>query len=92
MINPESVLVALIVAACAVFSIWRLLSARTRLRLLDGIAAVIPACAQWGVFARLRGKVLARLVGGSCGACSQAAKPLSAGAQSANQNSGAPRR
>src|SRR6202035_1720888 len=42
----QQVLVAVLVTACALFSAWRLLSARLRLRCLDALAAVPGACAQ----------------------------------------------
>jgi len=44
----QEVLVAVLVTACALFSTWRLLSARLRLRCLDALAAVPGArTARW---------------------------------------------
>jgi hypothetical protein len=64
----ENLLVGLLVAGSAIFSAWRLLSPKLRLRVLD-IAS--PALAmfseQW--LARLRSRTLGQLAGG-CGSCS----------------------
>ena len=80
-------LVAALVTACALFSTWRLLSARLRLRCLDALAAVPGArTARWLTAARRR--ALSRL-GAGCGACAQRPTP---GAISRNQTPGAPRR
>ena len=63
----EEGLVALLVAACAVFSAWRLLSPRLRLRVLDLASAMIGKAGNpW--IPKLRGRTLAKL-GGGCGSC-----------------------
>ncbi len=64
----ESLLVGLIVAACAIFSAWRLLSARLRLRVL-AIAAPVLEKISAPTLARLRARTLEQL-GGACGTCS----------------------
>jgi hypothetical protein len=64
----ESLLVGLIVAGSAIFSAWRLLSARLRLRLLDLTAPVFGKLSPRGL-AHLRNRTLSQL-GGACGACS----------------------
>ena len=83
----QEVLVAVLVTACALFSAWRLLSARLRLRCLDALAALPGArTARWLTAARQR--ALSGL-GAGCGGCAQHSKP---GALSGNQTPGAPRR
>jgi len=65
----QGVLVGLIVAFCAVFSAWRLMSPKLRLKTLELIA---PAAAKSGAGAwvtRLRSQTVAQLAAG-CGACS----------------------
>jgi hypothetical protein len=64
----ESLAVGLIVAASAIFSAWRLLSARLRLRVLDFAAPVLEKVSSRAV-ARLRSRTLQQL-GGACGTCS----------------------
>jgi hypothetical protein len=61
--------VAFIVAACATYSIWRLLSGAARQRTLD-LLARIPAVARMGWFVGLQARTRARLGGGGCGSCS----------------------
>ncbi len=81
----ESLLVGVIVLGCTMFSAWRLMSARWRLRVLDSMSGS-PAVTRSALWSRLRGKALAELVGG-CGACSQSGGPVSASARSANRKS-----
>jgi hypothetical protein len=78
----QAVVVALLVGACLIYSTWRLLSQRARLRALERLARV-PGFARAAWLAALR----ARLVGGmgGCGGCAGA----SAGPK---QTSGALRR
>jgi hypothetical protein len=64
----ESLLVGCIVAACAIFSAWRLLSARLRLRVLDVVAPLLEKISA-PTAARLRSRTLQQL-GGACGSCS----------------------
>ena len=83
----QQVLVAVLVTACALFSAWRLLSARLRLRCLDALAALPGArTAPW--LTAVRRRTLSRL-GAGCGSCAQHSTP---GAVSRNQTPGAPRR
>ncbi len=77
----ESILVDVIVAFCAVFSAWRLMSVRLRLKALDALAFV-PG------ITRLRDKTLLKMAGGgSCGACQGA---VNANARPANRIPAAP--
>lgn len=65
----QNVLVGAIVAFCLVFSAWRLLSPKLRLKTLEFLA---PAAAKLGAgarFTRLRGQTVAQLAAG-CSACS----------------------
>jgi hypothetical protein len=86
----ESLLVGLIVFGCTIFSAWRLMSVRLRLKALEALS-VLPAGAGGNLVAMLRRKTLAKLSGG-CGACHQATHTLNANVQSSNRSSGAPRR
>ncbi len=62
--------VGLLVAVCALFSAWRLLSVRMRLRLLQSLRVTSdPAADGW--LARLHRRTLAG-AGGGCGSCSNA--------------------
>ena len=88
MLVLEYLLVGLIVAACAIFSVWRLLSVRARLSVLDAPAA-LPGHPGGRWLTALRQRLLARL-GGGCGSCTQSA--LNASAPAATQSSAAPRR
>ncbi len=63
----QDVLVGLLVAFSAGYSVWRLLPPLRRLQVLDGLER-IPAGALRPVLARARARALARLSGG-CGAC-----------------------
>jgi len=83
----QEVLVAVLVTACALYSTWRLLSARLRLRGLDVLAALPGArTTRWLTAARQR---LLSGLGAGCGGCAQHSSP---GALSRNQTPGAPRR
>ena len=65
----QSVLVGAIVAFCLVFSAWRLMSPKLRLKALELLA---PAAAKLGAGAwitRLRSQTVAQLAAG-CSACS----------------------
>ena len=84
----EYILVAVIVAACAIFSTWRLLGGGARLRLLDLLARLPGAAgARWS--AGLRQRMLTRL-GSGCGSC--AANTLNGSGRAATRSSGAPHR
>ena len=88
----QQVLVGLLVAAGIVFSAWRLLSARWRLRLLDALYA-LPGASGAAWLGRLRQRLLGQSTL-ACGGCSNAdaahaAKP---GEASRNQTPGALRR
>jgi hypothetical protein len=83
----QEVLVAVLVTACALYSAWRLLSARLRLRCLDALAA-LPGAPRVPWLTAARQRVLSGL-GAGCGGCAQHSTP---GALSRNQTPGAPRR
>jgi hypothetical protein len=84
----QSVLVAVVVAACAVYSVWRLLSLNTRLRLLAALG-VLPAVLTAGWLAALKQRTLARLSTG-CAGCAGGSTPDAAVRR--NQTPGALRR
>ena len=86
----ESGVVALIVVICAVFSVWRLMSVRLRLKTLEALSW-LPASAGGSLIAALRRKTLAGLSGG-CGACRHATHTVSANVQFLNRKPDAPRR
>ena len=66
----QMLVVAVIVAASAVCAAWRLMPARTKLRVLDGVKPSDGhAMGRW--LMRLRKSVLAELTH-DCGSCSQA--------------------
>jgi hypothetical protein len=65
----QDLLVAIIVAGCAVFSAWRLMSPRLRLRTLDLVGPVATKLGAGGRIVRLRSQVTGQLAAG-CGSCS----------------------
>ena len=66
----QALFVAILVIASAAFAAWRLMPARTKLRVLDGVnPSDGNAVGRW--LLRLRKGVLAELTHG-CGSCSQA--------------------
>ena len=88
MLLLEYLFVGVIVAVCAIFSIWRLLSVRARVKVLEALAA-LPGHPGARSLTAMRQRMLAGL-GSGCGSCTQSA--LNASAQVANQSSGVPRR
>jgi hypothetical protein len=86
----ESLLVGLIVLGCTIFSVWRLMSVRLRLKALEALS-VLPAAAGGNLVAMLRRKMLGKMSSG-CGSCLNATHTLNANVQSLNRRSGAPRR
>lgn len=82
----QEILVGALVAVSAIFSAWRLLSLRSRLRCLDALAA-LPGAGAVRVLASLRERTLAQL-GSGCAGCS-ASTP---GSISPNRTSGGLRR
>jgi hypothetical protein len=89
----QSILVAIAVGACALYSAWRLLPTRLRLRVLAALERLPGAVtAPW--LARLRSRTLAQLAGG-CSGCAAGGAPSGAatpGAPSPNRTPGALRR
>lgn len=63
----QEVLVAILVAACALFSAWRLLSPSLKLRCLEALTA-LPLVGGARIFLSLKERTLARL-GPGCAGC-----------------------
>jgi hypothetical protein len=68
----QGVIVALAVTLCALYSTWRLLSARLRMRVMDLLARV-PGIGSARWFAAARAHAVGKLAAG-CGSCAPAAK------------------
>ena len=86
----QGVLVGLIVAACAIYSAWRLASLKLRLRVLDGLASLPPPLtAAW--LGALRQRTLAQL-GGGCAGCAAGGVATPDAAARRSQTPGALRR
>lgn len=65
----QSIIVALIVMVCAIYTVWRLTSVRFHLRVIELLGAFRSGGAgPDGWIGRLRSRELSKL-GGSCGAC-----------------------
>ncbi len=83
----QQLLVGVLVVACALFSAWRLMSVRLRLRTLGALGAMPGAGgARW--LARLRARTLAQQLH-ACGGCAPAPTPDAA---APNRTPGALRR
>ena len=65
----QNVLVGVIVTGCVVFSAWRLMSPRLRLKTLDLVGPAMGLIGAGGTLARLRTQTIGKLAAG-CGACS----------------------
>jgi hypothetical protein len=65
----QNALVGVIVAGCVIFSAWRLMSPRLRLRTLDFVGPVIERLGARGPITRLRQQTIGQLAAG-CSACS----------------------
>jgi ABC-type uncharacterized transport system permease subunit len=86
----QSVLVAVAVAACLLYSAWRLASLRFRLRVIDALGSLPPALtAVW--LAALKRRTLAQLSGG-CAGCAAGGAPTRDASARPNQTPGALRR
>ena len=86
----QGVLVGAAVAACAIYSVWRLASLKLRLRVIDALARLPPAVTTpW--LAVLRARTFARLAGG-CAGCAAGGAPTRDAAARPNQTPGALRR
>ena len=66
----QNVLVGVIVAGCVIFSAWRLMSPKLRLKTLDLVGPVMERVGARGPIARLRTETLGKLVAGARRACS----------------------
>ena len=86
----QQILVGLLVAACALFSAWRLASVRLRLRALDSLSSV-PGVRSLAWLGGLRERTRAQQLR-ACGGCAGAAGEPRPGATSRNQTPGALRR
>jgi len=96
----QQLLVGTLVAGCVLFSAWRLMTVRLRLRTLALLGA-LPGLERAAWLAQLRERTLARQLS-ACGGCAQAAAghPMKSpavsgatpGAASPNQTLGEPRR
>ena len=85
----QSAAVALLVAGCALFSLWRLSSLALRLRLLEALQHLPGVRGAW--LARLRQATQEQL-GNACGGCQAGGHTATPGAPSRNQTPGALRR
>jgi hypothetical protein len=65
----QNVLVGVIVAGCLVFSAWRLMSPKLRLKTLELLAPAAKRLGAHGPVTRLRSQTVAQLAAG-CSACS----------------------
>jgi hypothetical protein len=86
----QAVVVALAVAACLVFSFWRLASLKLRLRLLDALEH-LPRRVKGGWVTTLRQRTFAQLAGG-CAGCAAGGLAIPGAAARPTQTPGAPRR
>jgi hypothetical protein len=66
----QNALVGVIVAGCVIFSAWRLMSLRLRLKTLDLVGPMLEKLGARGTIARLRTQTIGKLAAGGCGACS----------------------
>jgi len=85
----QSVLVGVVVAACVLYSAWRLASLRLRLRVIEALGSLPP----WLTprLAALKRRTLAQLSGG-CAGCAAGGAPTRDAAARPNQTPGALRR
>ena len=86
----QGAVVAVLVAACALYSAWRLASLRLRLRVLEALGS-LPAVLTAPWLAALRSRTLARLAGG-CDGCAAGGAPMRDAAARPNRTPGALRR
>jgi hypothetical protein len=87
----QQLLVGVLVIAAVLFSAWRLMTVRLRLRTLALLGA-LPGVGRAAWLARLRERTLAQQLR-ACGGCSQpASHPATPGAASRNQTPGELRR
>jgi hypothetical protein len=82
----QGLIVAAVVTLCALYSAWRLLSARLRLRVMDALARV-PGIGTASWFSALRAHAVSKLAAG-CGSCA----PSATSAASRKQTPGGLRR
>ncbi len=86
----QSVVVGVLVAACAIYSVWRLATLRLRLRVIGALGSLPPVLTTpW--LAALKRRTLAQLAGG-CAGCAAGGAPTRDAAARPNQTPGALRR
>jgi hypothetical protein len=86
----QGILAGVAVAACALFSAWRLATLKLRLRVIDALGSLPPVLTTpW--LAALRARTLAQLAGG-CAGCAAGGAPTRDAAARPNQTPGALRR
>lgn len=85
----QGLVVGLLVGACVLYSAWRLMSLRLRLRTLDVLES-LPRMRTRAWVARLRQRTLGQLAGGCAGCAAGGATP--AAESSRNRTAGALRR
>jgi hypothetical protein len=87
----EIIVVGLIVSFCVLFSVWRLMPTRQRLRLVHALSSKSADGNGRGVLARLERAARADLARSSCGQCSSNAAPMNrARASAQHRKSAAP--
>jgi hypothetical protein len=69
MLLLQEILVAAIVAGCVIFSAWRLMSPRLRLKSLELVGPALERLGASGPIGRLRTQTIGQLAAG-CSACS----------------------
>lgn len=83
----QGVMVGIVVAACVLYSAWRLASLKMRMRVLEALGALPTAVtAPW--LGRLRQRTLAQLAGG-CAGCAAGAAPTRDAASRPSRTPGA---
>jgi hypothetical protein len=89
----EVILVGLIVSFCVLFSVWRLMPTRQRLRLVQALSRKASGGGGNGLLARVERAARADLAHSSCGQCSTNAAPMNrARASAQHRRSAAPHR
>jgi len=73
----ELIVVGLIVSFCVLFSVWRLMPTKYRLRLIHALSRRTGADGNSGALSRLERAARADLARSSCGQCSSNAVPMS---------------
>jgi hypothetical protein len=89
----EIIVVGLIVSFCVLFSVWRLMPTRQRLRLVQALSRKASGNSGKGLLARVERAARTDLAHSSCGQCSSNAAPMNrARASAQHRRSAAPHR